>query len=153
MSLAAIRTQLKTVVEGVTNIGKVHDYERWAAEWSKVLDVFKVTIGGEERIQGWTITREATPATDFAMTTQESRRHVMVLRAYRVLNDTKESEKEFQDLIETVCTALRGQRLGKLNGTVTKLFPAQVRIVEHRDLGGVLVHYAEIAVEAMEVQN
>jgi hypothetical protein len=152
MGLAAIRTQLKTVLEGVANIGIIHDYERWAAEWSTVLETFKVTIQGEDRIQAWTITRETTPAVDLD-TERELRRHLMVMRGYRALDDSVGSEKEFQDLIETVCTALRGQRAGGLGGLVTELGPAQVRVVEHRLLASVLVHYAEITMQAEEVQG
>ena len=152
MSLSAIRTQLKTVVAALANIGIVHDYERWAAEWSKVLETFKTTIGGEDRIQAWTVTREATPATLVDMEC-DRRSHTMVIRGYRALDDTEGSEKQFQDLIETVCTALRGQRLGKLGGTVANLKPPQVRLVEHRLLGPVLCHYAEVTIVAEEVQT
>jgi len=151
MPLAEIRTQLKTVVAAVVDIGLVYDYERWAAEWSKVLDIFRATIQGKDRIQAWTITREGTPAEDLD-TEREWRRHLMVIRGYRGLDDTQGSEKQFQDLIETVCTALRGQRAGQLAGTVTILRPAQVRIVENRLLGDVLCHYCEIAVQAEEIQ-
>jgi len=151
MPLAEIRTQLKTVVAAVVDIGQVHDYERWAAEWSKVLETFKATIGGAERIQAWTITREGTAGSDHDVG-QEWRSHLMVLRGYRGLDDTQGSEKQFQDLIETVCAALRAQRPANLAATVSRLGPAQVRIVEHRILGDVLCHYCEIAVQAEEVQ-
>jgi len=59
MPLAEIRTQIKTILEGVSGIGIVHEYERWAADWKGFLDLFKDANGW---INGWSITRRAIPA-------------------------------------------------------------------------------------------
>src|SRR3990167_4248814 len=97
MSLALIRTEYKTILEGIASIGKVHDYERWSVEWKKFLDGFK---SADNKIKGWTITREKTDEV-FIPGPGAERRHTMVVRGYLGLDDTNASEKTFQDLIET----------------------------------------------------
>ena len=59
MPEAAIRTQIYTILGGVTNIGQVYDYERWAADWVTFINLFKTTIGTVDQIRGWEIGRRS----------------------------------------------------------------------------------------------
>lgn len=165
MSLATIRAEYKKILEGIGPIkfgpgffkfgdpgaafldgtmgnlvvGPVHDYERWSAEWKKFLDHFKASDG---KIHGWTITREKTTES-FIPGLGAERRHTMVLRGYYALQDSVGSEKNFQDLIEVICTVFRGETT--LNGTVEQVeAPLQVDLVEPRMFGAVLCHYCEL---------
>lgn len=151
MSLATQRSAMLSILQGVTDIGVVHDYERWSNDWNRYLETFSTTIGGIKRIQGWTITRESTGETPFVQS-QNQRGHIWVIRGYRGLDDTAGSEKSFQDLSESVCSELR--RRPTLNGTAERdSGPPQVRVVEHRLFGGVACHYAEITFRAYELQD
>ena len=145
MSLALIRTEYKTILEGIANIGKVHDYERWSVEWKKFLDQFK---SADNKIKGWTITRESSPE-EFKPGPGYDRSYNMVIRGYMGLDDTNASEKTFQDLIETVCNTLRPKTT--LNGKILQVEkPLQVTTVEIREFGGVLCHYCELRQLAQE---
>lgn len=149
MSLEAIRSQYKTLLEGIGGIGKVYDYERsTSGDWAKFLALFK-TAGN--KIHGWTVTREKTLERFLAGSSSE-RIHEMVLRGYYAVDDAGASEKTFQDLIETICSALRPKTT--LGGKADQVeAPLQVSIVEPRDFGGVLCHYAELRQRAQETTS
>lgn len=141
MSLANIRTQLKTILEGVSGIGVVHDYERWANDWATFISFFKPAA--QSVINGWQITRRSTREEEHAAT-QTYRFHTMVIHGFYSLDDSAASEKTFQDLIETICTTIRQN--ATLNGAAYHALPPQVAVVEQRKFGDVLCHYGEINV-------
>ena len=140
MSLADIRTEYKNILSGVPNIGVVHDYERWSADWGTFLAQFKDPSTG--KLLGWTITREKSPES-FGAGSSYERSHVMVIRGYMGLQDVDGSEKTFQDLIETVCDTFRPKTT--LNGKVQQVeAPLQLDVVDARMLGAALCHYCEL---------
>lgn len=167
MSLAAIRTEYKNILlaakpikigpghfkfgdaarfmDGLS-VGAVYDYERWTADWSKFLTLFKDSVSG--KINGWTITREKS-AEIFIVGSGSERRHTFVIRGYMGLQDSIGSEKTFQDLIEAICDIFRPYTT--LNGKVDQVeAPLQVDLVEPRMVGGTLCHYCELRQVAQE---
>ena len=60
MSLSAIRDEIETILGGVSGMGTVHDYERWANNWSDFLTLYQ---DDNDRINGWSITRRKTEET------------------------------------------------------------------------------------------
>lgn len=151
MSEDAIRTQIAAILSGVADIGKVYDYERWTANWSKFIQLFKVSVGGQQQIRGWEISRIAvnesletlgggSAATDST--------HRYLLRGYMGLADEDATEKTFNALIETIRDAFR-QNL-RLNGTASWHKYIQVRKIEPRMFGNVLCHYAELELTVEE---
>lgn len=157
MSEATVRGYINTIVEGVTNIGLVHDYERWSNNQTTFLDYFKTLIGGSSVIRGWTIT--------CAIATQEwlnepqadgqgqiARTYTYKLRGYFGLDDSAETEKSAWVVVEAVMRAL--DESGILHGedemwTINP--PSQLTIFEPRLFAGVLCHYAEITQQVTEV--
>lgn len=145
MSLATIRTQLKTILEGVSGIGVVHDYERHAKDWNSYLSFYKKA--GTSIINGWQITRRSTREEEHAAS-QTYRFHTMVIKGFYSLDDSAASEKTFQDLVESICTAVRED--ADLGGAAFHVTPPTVTVVEQRMFGDVLVHFCEINVQAEE---
>jgi len=151
MGLADIREQIKAILSGVEGIGVVHDYERWASEWGKFLDLFRVEDDdGEKRINGWTITRRKTPAKTES-STHDSRVHTFRIMGIYGLKDRDASEIVFQDLIEDICAAFRAKY--QLNNTADNTEPVQVDLVENRKFGTVLCHYCELTLAVEEYEN
>ncbi len=148
MGLADIREQIKTILSGVSGAGVVHDYDRWASTWEKFLDLFKDEATG--KINGWTITRDKTPATT-ASTTHDSRVHHFRIRGYYGLKDEDASEIVFQQLIEDICASFRSKY--KLNDTAENTEPVQVEAVDLRIFGNVLCHYCELLLMAEEYED
>jgi len=144
VGLADIRAQIAQVLASVEGMGAVHEYDRYAVEMNKFLALFK---DSNDRIHGWTITRQATAVSRDNIPTME-RAHKFLLRGYYGLNDPSGTELVFQEEIERIQDAFRSNH--SLNGTVIDSGPVQVDRVEIRKFGTVLCHYAELVIEARE---
>ncbi len=152
MGLPEIREQYKAILSGVSGIGVVHDYERWAADWNKFLELYKDQDG---RINGWITTRTATPE-KWLTNIKYLRVYELTTRGIYGLKDEDATELIFQDLIESICDAFRNNTT--LNNTCETIAPEfgslagrsgiQVEIVEPRSFGSVLCHYCELRLGA-----
>ena len=147
MSLADIRTAIQGAMQEVPSVGIVNDFEPWARREEE----FRVYFYDRalEHIRGWTITRQATQEVDDSQEANFST-HLMVIRGYRALANGASTEKDFQDLIETIRTRLRAEQYGHFGGVCTMVAPPQVRVVEVRSFTEYLVHYVEITVNCTE---
>jgi len=145
MSLSSIRVALKTLVEGVSGMGIVHDYERHAKDWATYLSFYKKP--GTSVINGWQIIRRSTREEEHAAT-QTYRFHTFVINGFYSLDDSVASEKTFQDLIESICTVVRQD--ADLGGAVFHVTPPTVVVVEQRTFGDVLCHYCELNLQIEE---
>lgn len=160
MPLLNIRTQIKTILESVTGIGVVHDYERWTNDWKKTLEFFKPE--NQDNFNGWMVTRTATEerAKVFGKNIAS---HNFLIRGIYTLDDAAASEKIFQDLIEGIRTAFRTNFT--LNGTCITTYVdidsmngggklgIQVKTVEVRTFASALCHYCELQLGAQEYES
>ena len=148
MSASAIRDDLYDVLNAVTNIGVVHDYERFSNDWAKFLDLFKTTIGGDTVIRGWTIAYDGFKTTRADFDPGILREHTFTIRGVLGWSDADESEKDAQDLGETVCNALDDNATLHSN---TYFDCGQAELTkESRLFGSVLCHYLEIRLPVTE---
>src|SRR3990172_1080001 len=118
MSLANIRTQIKTILDGVSGIGIVHDYDRYVNDWNKLLSLFKPTT--QAKINGWVITRTATPA-QWSAIARRHRVHSFLIRGFYSHDDASASEITFQALIESIYEAFEDNET--LTGTCETTSP------------------------------
>lgn len=147
MALSDIRTAIAGILSGVSGVGIVYEYERFASSWTDFLSLFKTTAG---KINGWSITRRRTPA-DWDVRRVADRAHAFVLRGVYGLKDADASELDFQDQVEAVVAAFAADR--KLGNTVYDCSPVSVDVFEPRVFGTVLCHYAELSLEARVSQT
>lgn len=147
MSLAEIRAGLKGALEDVPRIGLVTDYEPWARREEDFRRYFFDPALGY--ILGWSITRQATTEVDDTHD-ENTATHLMVIRGYRALADGAATEKDFQDLIETVRARLRLEQRARFGKICLAVGPPQVRTVEARLFADYLVHYVEITQQVQE---
>lgn len=147
MSLAQIRTALKATVETVANVGIVSEFEPAIQREEDLTTYFRDADLGY--ILGWSMTRETTTARD-ASTETDFEEHLIVLRAYRQVDNKGASEKALQDLVELVRAAIRAEEAGRWNDLVQFVGHPQVRIFEARLFGAILVHYCEVTVLVTE---
>ena len=136
MSEAATRALIYAVVNGVSNVGQVHDYERWANDWTTFLDRFKTTSSGSSVIRGWTI--------GCAGWTQDHsmRTYMYKVRGYFGMDDSAASEKTAIAVVDAVCQALNTADDFDDNEL------AELTTFELRMFGSVLCHCAEITFRA-----
>ena len=156
-------------LEAVEDIGRVHLYQRYAADLSKYLDFFRwAAPDGRSQIRGWVVTREsAREGLGSAASSQPGgfvpagvnrRAHTFLLFGVMGLEDEAQSETIFQDLVEAVCDRFRDNRALRLLdpegnpkvATLERLQPPRLDSVEVRRFGAVLCHAAEVRVEAIE---
>jgi hypothetical protein len=149
MSESAKRTVLTNLLNSVTGIGVVHDYDRWCNTWDEFLTLFKPT--GQSYIRGWSVTCNGWTEESFHKYYTEGRSCVRraysyIIRGYFSLDDSAATEKTFAALAESVMQKLDGSKT--LHPDTPDDDPeipyAQLRVLELRMFGGVLCHYAEI---------
>ena len=150
MAFAAIRDEIKTILESVTDTGEVHAYRRHSTFWDEYLRDH-VKAG---QINTWEITRTATAQELINVQGSVGTEpyfhdtHSVLIVGRMSLKDDEKSEQDFQALVDAIVAAFRLKNL--LNGAVLLPKQAQVPVLEHRTFGGILVHYCEITFEAVE---
>jgi len=156
------RAAIKTVLDGVANMGKVHDYERFADDWEALQTMYQADIAGVSQLRGWSISLEdmsqeqltfGPPGT--AGTDEVS--YGYRIRGYMAVSDEDASEKTFVTLALTAkqalddAAALHSSRLDQ--GAAGEFYgpPCPAARWDFRTFGDVLVHYAEIEILVKEV--
>lgn len=157
MSFSAIRTQIKAILESVSGIGLVHDYDRWAVDWAKILELLKPS--NQDKVNGWMITRTALEER-LETFGRNLAGHSILIRGVYSLDDAAASGKTFDDLIDAIRDAFRVKY--DLNGSCQSTFldfgsmqaegkiGIQMKISEMRTFAGVLCHYCELLLGAQE---
>lgn len=157
MTEATARAAIVAVLEAVSNIGQVHDYQRWATTWDAYLDLMKSSIGGNNEIRGWTVTSRSEDRTGFVAggtrAKHNSSDHLFIIRGYVGLDDSRETEKTARALTETVMNALDDDTTIVTSGTAYNMGLAQLEVFEPRVFGDVLCHYSEIRLVVQESQS
>jgi len=166
LSESEVRARLYAIVNGVTNVGEVYDYRRWAVLYSDLLNLYKTTISGTVYLRGWTVSCDGWPESTYlegSYPDEESnaktivvRRYTFKIRGYMGWNDANASEKTAIALVEDVIEALDNDdnlhRLGAiLEDYWGEIPPATLDVFEPRLFGNELVHYAEITQVVTEV--
>ncbi len=146
MSEATVRASIKTLVEGVTDIGIVYDLEPFASDWDVFLSRFQTTISSVDMIRGWTISCEAIPANqNFVLTGKRNTGNQSIyeyhIRGYQSFNFETETEKTFLTLAIAVTAALNA---GIVGGTVFQANLAQIPSYAPGMFVNVLCHVVEI---------
>lgn len=144
MSEATARARIKTVMETVSNIGNVYDYDRWAAFWPAQIDIIKATIGGTDVLRFWTIVISETPETDAAFNDLGFREYVYKISGAVGLNDADASEKTAVSLAIAIMDALDGDATLHDGQTYYDAALAQLTISEPRQIGTELCNFIEI---------
>lgn len=147
-TVAQIREAIRVKLAGLSGIGKVHDYERFAADETAFQALYYDTASG--RIKGWNFYREATPESD--LNNGEVRRiHAWRITGVMGLDDADATGKLFDDLVDLIATAFRTDRtLGGLVLDVKDLDQEygasgiQVEAIEPVMFAGVLCHRAKL---------
>jgi hypothetical protein len=152
MSETAIREQIKAILSGVSGVGVVHDYQRWAKDWAQFLNLFR---DADERINTWIFYRVRTPE-KWLTNIKYWRVHEYLIRGIFGLKDEDATELIFQKIIEDICDAFRID--DTLNNTCETIVPEfgslegrggiQVDLIETRRFGSVFCHYCELRLGA-----
>lgn len=160
----AIGEAIAAEVALVSNIGRLHTFQRWARDIHRYLEHFEWDPPtGSDQIRGWLLTRESAREElgsfasnapgGFVPAGLNRRTHTFLLFGIMSLEDSTSSELTFQDLVEAVCDRFRTNDALRLSGTIAsleRLVPPQVDRIDIRTFGSVLCHTVEIRIQAIE---
>lgn len=148
-TVAQIRAAILAKLQGVTGIGKVHDYERFAANEKDFQTLY--LDAATTRINGWNFYRVSTREMDIGIG-EVRRLHAWRFTGYRGLDDADATGKSFDNLAESIATAFRADRtLGGLIDDNKDLSAAegesgiQIDGIEPALFAGVLCHRAQLS--------
>lgn len=160
MGVEAIIAEVQDVMEGVTGIENVYEYDRWAASWGKVLDLFKTAAG--TKYQGWMITRIQTATRQVTLGEVEAA-HVLRISGLYGLDDSAASEVTFQAWLDALVEEFLDTANIDLGGACLTINPdwgpmagavgLQIDKVDTRMFGTVLCHFAECRLGVVELVN
>lgn len=147
MALSNIITAVATILGGVTNVGKVYSYRRWAADEAS----FKSLFATGSTILAWTITRESTETDDFDGGSHDY--HAIVLRGWMGVKDSADTEATFQALVESVRAAFQTNRELFVTGTANAEFSERIKVrkVDYVKYGEYFCHYAELELKVKDI--
>jgi len=145
MSLSTVRTKMKTVIESVSGIGQVYDYQRYTHDWASYKDLFQKS----SKINTWDIMRIKNTSDPYGGSGgREDRTHDFIVRGFYAVSDELASEKTFQALTDLVIDAFRNKP--DLDGVANILnFPITADF-DNQMFGGVLCHTVAISISVAE---
>ena len=153
MNFAAAREQVKIILEGVDDIGQVHDYRRHTDKWAEIRN--GKTWTKKMQFHVWEITRDSmeedisTIGNSGGFEPLYTDIHNILVIGHLALNDDDESEKQFQDLIDNIVAAFRKPETTLLNDVALLPSEMQVEIIAHEMFGGVLCHHCQMTFKAI----
>lgn len=145
-----IATEIATILKTVVGIGNVHEFIRHTVNWE---DFFNRHVK-DGKVNDWEITRVSMAQTIRAVASKDANEpfffdtHQISMRFAYGLSDHNETEKTFNDQVDLVMDKFRVKNL--LNGKVDLPRQPQLATITHEMFGSVLVHFAEITLEAVE---
>lgn len=142
---------IKTVIESVTDVGLVYDYQPVpvGGDWAAFVSRFSTEINGTRQVRAWTISlldEDRAYKTIAIGATKLIRKPLWLVRGYLSWQDPN-SDQTFRNLIESVVTALDTSR--SLGGTAIDHEAVAVTLPNDAQgvlLGDVVCHYAELRI-------
>lgn len=144
-TLDDIRAAIVAELNAITDIGIVHDYERYAAREGDFRTLYLYDLGaGGQQIRGWYVRRLSTVQTREVMGSHEDI-HRWLIRGFMAIDDATASEKTFDTLIEAIRERFRANN--NLGGLIASVYSPDGKGVELEEsqpvlFGGVLCHSA-----------
>ena len=143
MAYSDIIARLKSDIESVSGITNVFDYKPRVVDDHKRLERLK---GTDNRLHWWQISREeSTDITDYL--TLVVPKDDYIIQGWYALDDSDETEKTFQALVDGVRTAIDQDRL--LNGYGYVVDPVTISPITEEMKTNVLCHTAKVIVRIL----
>lgn len=149
-TLTEIRDAIHAKVAGVTGVGVVHKYERYANKTSDLAAKYFSGTVPNKRLTGWFIRRASKRVTGPAVG-----RFVIwnewMIRGYMSVEDADATELTCDDLVEAICAAFQADETlgGVITGTVQDVDDGNLVGIQVEESGpvlfaGVLCHSARL---------
>lgn len=153
MSWPVIREQIASILAAVNGVGVVHQYMRLAHVANKVKSLY---VDGDGLVNACEISRGAVKRRQAGVGIKMLA-HIAVIRFYYGVNDAKATEIIFQQLLDDAAAAFDSNKtLNESCVTTHADWPLggalglEIDTIDHRMCGGILCHYAEARLGAIE---
>lgn len=103
MTLSALRAAIVATLAAIPDIGRVHDYERYAKQEGDFRALYVADIGAAQQIRGWHVRRVS--GVRRALVDGFVDGNTWELRGFMAIDDAAQSEIVFDTLVESVRTA------------------------------------------------
>jgi hypothetical protein len=139
MSLALVRSKIKTKLEAISGVENVYDYKRFCNDWTTYQDLFIK----DSKVNTWEIERISFSANGHGAPNEvEDKTHTFIIRGFYSMFDSLATEKTFQDIVEAIVSDfIADPTLGGVANRVHYPINGELKIGK---LGSVLCHIAEI---------
>ena len=142
MALSTIRAYLKTLLEGVSGIGKVYDYKRYSNDWAS----YRLLFVTNSKVNEWEVQREGfevnTTGAVSGLGKVKDTEHELVIRGFYAFQDIPSSEKEFDTLVDLITDEINDDPT--LGGTCEIVHVPIKGTINYGFLGQVMCHIIEI---------
>lgn len=117
MSIGAIRAAIKAKLDGIADLGQVHDRQRWAKDAKTLADLYRSATHGE--IRGWDISWESLSETDGHVDDAGVEVIRWVIRGRIGFEDADGTEKVLEALVDAIRAAFKADQT--LGGVVAQI--------------------------------
>jgi len=143
-----VRDALVTVIESITNIGKVYPTNKYAADWAHFNDIFSVNIGGNKQIRGWWLSPPTVTGSSRGDTFDAHwRTYTFTVRGVQSYKDSLDTETTFTLNVYAVFDLISRQGTLGQPDVIDGSIEVRVPLIAFRMFGSTLCHYAEITVD------
>lgn len=145
MSLALIKTQIKTKLEAISGVEKVYDYKRYCNDWVSYQNLFIK----DSRVNTWEIERNSFSRVSHGGNGDiEDVTHNFIIRGFYSFSDSLATEKTFQNLVEIICASFMNDPT--LTGKAKIVHMPIEGTFTLNKLGDILCHVVEIKINIEE---
>lgn len=152
MSESAIRTQIASVLSGISNIGKVYSFPRSVSSDASFLSLFKASVSSVNQIRLWIVSRERSEEKQriIGQGTLSSTEviHHFQINGWMSLKDSSSTSSEFEALVELIRSTFRSNRI--LTNTCVPHHGVQVQTVTQDYLNKRFCHKVTLTLDIIE---
>lgn len=148
MSEVNIRAEIKTILETVTDLGIVHDYDRWTVRPEQFVTLYK---DANNKINACSIHRRSCAEERETTGPRYRVMHEYIITCYYGLDDSEATAKTFNAILEDIKSAFRATY--DLNGKAQKHDLVQIDTIADMMFSDYMVHYAELSLLVYEEIN
>lgn len=150
----AITARIKSRIETVANVGKVHDHMELATTAQELLTIGKYTVDGQDRIRLWMVHLEQAPSVWSEQGATVDWRRTVLIEGFLQFEADGAAEKTAIGLAESISRALNTDvATTKLNGTILSGGPCSLLASEPRAFGPLLVHYCRLVLPLFSIES
>lgn len=152
-NIAEIQAALVDIIQHVDGIANVKSGCRLALDWGTFVAQFRQIDSPDQRVNGWTV-QWAGMAEERISSAENKATHRFLIKGYYSLRpydatESTTSEEEFDAIIAGIGDGIRATHT--ITGTTDLSQPIQMPVKREVEFAGVLVHYCELTLEAVEL--